>query len=386
MPNMIDYVWNNLETFEEDPLNEVDSLILSWLSYLRFEACTLPKDGSPLTIHRTFRAEIFKDFIGDVNSPEETKHLVAACAASPRFRSIPVLFYKEDFDVLEAKQFAACTFRISPMLHYVAFRGTDNTLTGWREDFNLSLVKNTPSQNLAAQYLEEVASKVPGHFIVGGHSKGGHLAVYAAAKAPDYVQVRLDQVYSHDGPGFLNSDFDTTGLLAIRDKIKKTIPQSSLVGMFFEQECPVDIIDSKKLGIMQHNALYWQVEGKQLVRRSKLTPDAQIIQNRFNDWIDSFTQKERVFFINTLFDILEDTGASSFRELGDNFTKSLPSIVKASVKLDPYTRKFMLKAVGKLIKGSKPHERALLQIKNGVQKQLGLVDTGSEESKADRPE
>lgn len=127
---------------------------------------------------------------------------MTALAASPRFRNIQMLGYTEQFDAAEEKQFAAVCFQITPDLCYIAFRGTDSTLVGWKEDFNMAFKCPVPSQKTAVRYLTDAARHCRGKILVGGHSKGGNLAVYAAVKCSEDIQKRIERVYSHDGPGF----------------------------------------------------------------------------------------------------------------------------------------------------------------------------------------
>ena len=199
--NMLDYARRELETFSRRGLCAVDSLILSWMAYLRIpadadEVVAGIRGWDGVRLADLHRAEYFGDYFAGMWSEEDGLRLLAAAAASPRLRDVRVVGHVESTDVRAEKQFAAVTFRLTDDLSYVAFRGTDSTLVGWKEDFNLSFRCPVPSQVAAARYLADVAGRLDGEFVVGGHSKGGNLAVYAAASVPADVGERITRVFS----------------------------------------------------------------------------------------------------------------------------------------------------------------------------------------------
>lgn len=349
MENMLSYVKENMKTFEEEPFSEVDSLVLSWLSYLSFPESVIKRKKKKITIRDFFLAEHFEDMVYGVLSPQDTVSLLAAVAASPRFRDMALLDYEHFLDHETSTQFAAVTFQIQPEFYYVAYRGTDGTFIGWKEDLDLTLSAPIMAQSMAKAYMEQFVEKHPtGLFLVGGHSKGGNLAVYASAKAPEEVQERILRIYSHDGPGFVTSELQTKGFKRIRNKITKTIPQSSLIGLAFEQECDYKIVRSNAVSIMQHNPFTWEVQDGAFQLREELTPDAKHIYKRFNTWLSQFNEEERKTFIDAVFEILEETGVTDFAELGSDLKSSLPVMTKKFMSLDKEKRDFLLATIKNL--------------------------------------
>ena len=280
--NMLDYARRELETFSRRGLCAVDSLILSWMAYLRIpadadEVVAGIRGWDGVRLADLHRAEYFGDYFAGMWSEEDGLRLLAAAAASPRLRDVRVVGHVESTDVRAEKQFAAVTFRLTDDLSYVAFRGTDSTLVGWKEDFNLSFRCPVPSQVAAARYLADVAGRLDGELVVGGHSKGGNLAVYAAASVPADVGERITRVFSHDGPGFL-PEFLATGEFAnVAPRIDKTLPQSSLVGMLLEQQEGFRVVKSNRLLIWQHDPFSWRVDGRDFVYLDDLAPDARYL-------------------------------------------------------------------------------------------------------------
>ena len=346
---IMDYVREEMEPITIDNFCEVDSLILSWLSYYNFPEDPgqgFPAEGYPL--REAYRAECFPAMFAGVKAPEKSRELLSLCAASPRFRDLRLLSYVHHLDSAAGCQFAAVTFRLAPELSYLAFRGTDSTLTGWKEDFCLSLQEPVPAQTRALAYAEEICGKQNGILILGGHSKGGNLAVFAAAELARPDQDRILAVYSHDGPGFLSGDLTAEGFRQIRTRIRKTIPQSSLFGLIFEQETETDIVYSHDISVLQHFPFGWEVDGHRFVRREHLTPDAVLLEKTLDGWLARLSQKDRERFIDGIFRIIESSGAETFDELGDNLKEQLPVMVQSFTALEPDMRRFLLHTVSLL--------------------------------------
>lgn len=291
-----------------------------------------------------FCAEEFQALVRDTGRVEERIRALTAMASSPRFRSVKLFDYRNELDAVEeenGKQFAAVTFQLTPELFYVAYRGTDRTFTGWKEDFRMTLEEPVPSQRLALSYLEEIADKLPGRILVGGHSKGGNLAVDAAARCRAEVQARIDAVYTHDGPGFIGRDLDTPGFARIRDRIHKTIPQSSLVGLALCQEAEHQIIQTCENGIAAHDPITWQVEDNHFIIRDKLTPESRRMYRKVNNWLEDLSLEDRKLFIDCIFGILESTGEDNFVDLYNNWQTNIPAALRALVDMDEDMQKFL---------------------------------------------
>lgn len=349
MKNILSYAEETKDSFSATAFNPVDSLILSWVSYLH-----LPTDIQNLHnwhgVHFSdlFCAEYFEEMFCDIWDKESTKKLFAAMAASPRYRDIIVAGYTEHFDTGQEKQFAAVSFQLTKDLCYIAFRGTNSTLVGWKEDFNMAFQYPVPSQKDALLYLSEAALHCTGKIRVGGHSKGGNLAVYAAANSKPDVNARIEAVYSHDGPGFLKSALESENFINISDRIDKTIPQSSLVGLLLEQQENYRIIKSSKLSFWQHDPFSWVVEGNDFQHSDSLTPNARYLDHTISEWLESLSCDERELFVNSLYELISIENITTFAQLRSNWRGNLPSIVLTASKQDPATRKFLLQTVKKL--------------------------------------
>ncbi|MDO4621780.1 MAG: DUF2974 domain-containing protein [Eubacteriales bacterium] len=350
--NFITYARDNLEPFSRRYPCEVDSMIFSDLAYLHFQEPEL-LEGNPegVALRDIFRAENFPAMLHEVWSTEENIELLGALAASPRFRDIRIFGYREELNPERGKQFAAVSFRLQPGLVYVAYRGTDWTMTGWKEDFKLSLTAPIPAQKEALEYLNRIAAEEKGTLILGGHSKGGNLAVYAASNCPEEIQVRIHRVYSHDGPGFYEEDLAKPGYSRIRERIQKNVPQFSVFGMLFEQEAEPKVIESNGMGVWQHNMMSWEVIGTELKERKKPDAAAKKMLERLNAWVYRISPEDKALFIDTVFDLLYATGVESVDDIRRGNAKTLTMLFRNYRDMDEEMRYFLKHILLLLISG-----------------------------------
>lgn len=342
---IIDYVKTEMRTFREHPFQEVDSLVLSQFSYIHLgNMIAPPSEGSvkkPFTLQQLYRAECFTHYFSNQPNAELNRELLSACAASPRFRDIGVAYYEQDFDEALEKQFCAMTFFLSTDTAYLAFRGTDSTLIGWKEDFNMAFMTPVPSQEAALKYTLTVARLFQGHLMLGGHSKGGNLAVYASMMSPSRIQNRIISIYSHDGPGFRDNVFSSTGYRNISDRIFKTLPQSSLVGMLLEHQEDYTIIRSSGVGIVQHNPYTWIVKDSDFIRLTTLTPGASYRNRTLSDWLAGLTNEQREQFVDALYSVISASDFTSFTDFCDNWQSELASLIENMKNMDESAKEIL---------------------------------------------
>ena len=316
MADMLEYLaWRGDIEFTQLPVNPVDALIFSTLSYIRFEDIVPDNPHQSISMAEA-AAGLFS--LSDPVSRTRVKKdldLLKAAAESHRFDNIRLSFYRSILIPEEDTQFAAMTIFLEDGSAYIAFRGTDNTLTGWKEDFNMSFQSSVPAQHLALEYVKEFADAHPIPIWMGGHSKGGNLAVYAAAKCGELLQKRIVEIYSQDGPGFSEAMMQDPGYRNILPKVKSYVPQSSVIGMLLEHEEPYTIIRSNQIGIMQHDPYSWMVLGPDFIRVEELTADSRFLDRTFRNWLSQMSNEERSEFFDTVFELLESTGAERTGEI-----------------------------------------------------------------------
>lgn len=334
MANIIDYIaWRGDITFGMSPFCEVDNVIFSALSAVDYgqvlQPCLLGTPKRLDAVYEELSAEPGFD------TTDNTHILLRDAAGSKRFSPVYMVYRKVVFSEEETVQFGAVTFILPDNSLYVAYRGTDSTLVGYREDFNMSFEEQIPSQALAVDYLKDVASVFKGKIRVGGHSKGGHLAEYAPAFSSPAVQDRITEIYNNDGPGFISETLGAGNFAAISPKLKVIVPQSSLVGMLLEHSAGYTVIESSERGgLPQHDMFTWKVTGPSLIHLKELSSTGKRHEDVMKKWLSSVDQEEREKFVNSMFGIFESTGAKSLSDLSKDTFNSLLTAVRTYGTLD----------------------------------------------------
>lgn len=333
-------------SFEERPFSHVDSLILCQLSYLKYQGMvpdiTDSMDGLPVkgVSLRALRKKPGYDglYVADWYE-KEYRRLYAAAARSRRFAGMRLKYYTTLIDEDMPMQFAAVTFLFKNGMAYIAFRGTDETLTGWREDFDMALKSPIPSQIAARIYLEKVAKLEKGPLFVGGHSKGGNEAVFAAMEADEEVQKRITAVYSFDGPGFRDDVYELAGFKRIEKKIVKIVPEASLIGMLLLNKCDYRVVHSKGKGVLQHDPFTWVVKEGDFDYRSELYRTSLLKNQALNEWIASKDEKEQEEFVEALFRIIDGAQADTVMEFTEGRFRKMTQMLSIFHSLDKPMKK-----------------------------------------------
>lgn len=355
MANIEDYLkWRGDLDFKADPFNEVDAVILSELAYVDFKGIV---DGPAINNKITLKEANDKFFSCHTDEeilsrPESTKmaaFVMRQMATTKRFSKMKLSGYINEIDNTTQSQFSVVTCFLSDGTIFVSYRGTDNTLTGWREDFNMSFLHQTAGQLSATNYLNDNFLNCNKHIIVGGHSKGGNFAVYASTFCDKKVQDRIDMIYSNDGPGLKPELTELPEYQAIINRIHFTTPEFSIVGTFFERKYKVKIISSSNSGLSQHDLMSWQVEGNHLVISDSYKDWSKTYSKALKNWLKDVDYESRQAFGDTIFNALESEGAHN---LGDVHLKNLAEIKKTVDKLPEDQQKMFLHVMKKLFVSS----------------------------------
>lgn len=341
MANILDYIkqYKN-ETIQNMEFNEVDNLILSRLSYLPFENIKLEKQESLNSI-----AQKMKNIEEDKYNMKIDKELIKLVGNSQRFKDFIVTDYYFSRDEKEEKQFVAITIHLGDGIMYLSYGGTDNTLVGWKEDFNLSFMTHIPSQIEAVKYIKNVSSKYTEKMILGGHSKGGNLAVYSAVFCPVNIQERIISVTNFDGPGFDETVIENENYKRILNKIYTYIPQSSIIGRLLEHKEKYTVVRSTQIVILQHDIFSWEVVGNALEKMQKVTNGSDIINETVRNWLKSTSPEQRANFINIMYEIVTKTNVKTFKEFNSSKAKNIGIILKSYKNINENDKKM----IGKMI-------------------------------------
>ena len=272
---------------------------------------------------------------------QERHEVSQVIADAPRFQSLKFFGVVSVWDKDTTKQFAAVTVEVEPSVRLVVFRGTDETLIGWKEDFLMTYSPLVAAQTDAKEYLAKQASLFDGDLMVSGHSKGGNLAIYAAATQEEDVQLRIVDIFCFDSPGLYRSVLETKGYQNIVPLAMRYIPQDSLVGLMLESEVPYVIVKSNATGAMQHSAMTWEIEDGQFIKMEKLTKNSQLNDQTFKKWTESVSDEELELFWNVFFELLFSVGIDTVNDLYGQFMHYVQEFLKAAGDMDEEKRELL---------------------------------------------
>lgn len=351
MATVLDYLKEYRDiSFREMPMTEVDSLALCQLSYLKFDGLVpeVHENLPSVTLATLKKNPEFDKLFADVRYEEVNRALVDAMLSGKRYRNLKLNCYVNLVEKEWETQFSAITFLLEDGTVYLAYRGTDETIVGWKEDFNMAFLSPVPSQEYSVKYLNSVASRIKRPFYVGGHSKGGNLAVYSAMNCREEIQERIIRIYSMDGPGFRPEVLERCNYAAIRSRVVKILPHSSLVGMLFESDMNFQVVESKKFGLAQHDPYTWLVEGEHLVRVNDIYERRKLMDNTLNEWILSLNEEQLRTFVDTLYQVIAASQADNLIDLTADWKKSMNGIVGALKEVDEETAKVLKEVIKSL--------------------------------------
>ena len=368
-------------TLTEMPFSEVDSLILSQFSYLKFDEIVPEAQGkqaqtampeapvmsaggerkedrseaaehgvvqkaemtgaAAVSLEEMFRHEKYDSLYGDERYRRDNTALFLGMYGSRRFHNTRITSYVNRIDLDTEMQFSAVTIHLPDGMVYVAFRGTDETIVGWKEDLNLAFSEPVPGQLMSVEYLNHTAETFAGDFYVGGHSKGGNLAVYAAMNCRKEVRDRIVTIYDHDGPGFRPEVKAQGAYGEIEGRIRKTVPRSSLVGMLLYSEGEYEVVESKTIGLAQHNPYTWLVKEDAFLIVKDIRTGRKFMDKALNQWILSLSPEEMHTFVDTFYQVILASETDNLIDFRADWKKSLSGILQELKEVDDATKEEM---------------------------------------------
>ena len=344
MGNIMDYIsWRGDLTFAQSPFNEVDNLILACFSYVnldRIPAVTRQKGIELKKLVKEFKKlHTIKELEADKSFIRLAPFMMFDMAESVRFGNCVIRNYVNEIVTEAEQQFSAVEIVLDDGTSYISFRGTDDTIIGWKEDFNLS-TGVVPAQERAVEYMQRISDKASGMLRVGGHSKGGNLAIYGSVMCKS-VHDKILEIYSNDGPGFSKEFQESHETAEMMPKIIRIIPEYSIIGTLLEHEKQPIIVASTSRGLLQHDGFSWEVQGPGLVRRDSLNKTALRFVEILHKWIDGMDMEQKRLLIEDLFATLQASGYENLSEVQSGGIKSLAAMVKRLDKFAPESRGMM---------------------------------------------
>lgn len=348
MANMMDYLtWRGDLTLKASPWCLVDSLVMASMSYNPFLDTVSDAEGMPLCecvpllhLDKMTGNQYFQQWRG----------LLFGMADTDRFGHMRMHDYVNDIDTERAIQFSAITAELEDGTTFIAYRGTDSTLIGWREDFNMSFETPVPAQTAALEYLIAQAARSDRPLRISGHSKGGNLAAYAAAHAPEAVQKRILSVCSFDGPGLDAETMESEGYARIKPVLHSVLPQSSIVGLLMNYHTDYIVVRSTAVSILQHDAFTWQLNGPHFEALQQVDAGSHIMDETVHAWLRNATPEQRKTFVDAMFDMLTATNAETTSEMSSEKFRTALTMFQASRNMEPETRKMFNHLIGEFLR------------------------------------
>ena len=378
--------WRGDVPFSISPLNEADEFLICMMGMFDLSS-VVPSDGSYIPLPRAL--ELFLATGGDTDLGVLTSGIVAPTVLSlqkaERYADVMLSGFRSHFSHADNEQFSAMTVRVPGGKHYVTFRGTDDTIAGWRENFMLTVRSEVPAQKDAAEYLRWAAQTYPGQLVVAGHSKGGNLAVYSSSVAEEEIQNRISKVLNLDGPGFLPEFLETAGYRRIRGKIRTFVPQHTMVGSLLFRDSDCSVVKSDALFFGAHNGFTWEVDAKgSYVRLEDRSPASKAFDQAMKAVLESMDTRERTEFIEQMFGTLAATGAVTITEIAD---KKVWEVMRTVLNLvqEPEVKKMALDSLEEVTRDyltEKGKTVSLLRLPNLFRRK---EKTGEEEPEVDAP-
>lgn len=348
--NFLTYLkWRGDLSIKDHPFNEIDALILSELAYIHFENI-VPGVGEEGCISiREANAKYEKSTVREMFYYKEKENLFDVLAFCPRFADMMLCNYVSTLDEKEQEQFAAVHVNVTPNFTFVAFRGTDSTVVGWREDLNMSFMMPVPAQKSAVEYIEQTAKGLFKKYSFGGHSKGGNLAVYSGVFCNPKLQKKIVKIYNFDGPGFNRKMVNDEAYKRVEDRIDTFVPEQSIVGLLMEHEEDYKVVESTEFAILQHEGFSWVIDRDEFVLVDTVDKFSKNFSLTLKAWLAEMNPSERKEVVDAFFDVFVNAGINDFMEIADMDVKKAGLLVKEVAKVPQKQRDKVMKLIKLLI-------------------------------------
>ena len=355
MSNILDYIgWRGDLSFGNAPLCPPDALIFSVLAYVDLTGA-VPRDPREEPVRLS---EAAARYFEEDRAPTAHDALLRTMAASTRFGSLRLLGAVRQTDKEHGVQFGAVSVLLPGGGLFAAFEGTDDSLVGWKEDFRMCYECPVPAQRMAARYFEAVAAAYPlRRLYLGGHSKGGNLAMYAAVCAGPAAKERIKTVYNNDGPGFCDGTIYSPAFAAVRDRVRTYLPASSFVAVLLEHDQKHDVVAGTGRGIFQHDPYAWQIQGKSFVPAERRTAFGERTEAILDEFLTTLRPARRRQFCEALFTVLEGSEQETISGINKNKRESMRNIVRAYGALPPDMRQVLADTVAALQRAARTVDR-----------------------------
>ena len=340
-----EYIDNyGMYTFDDKPFNEVDSTLFSFLSYVDYDNIVSRKKIALKDVGR-MHLGLHKKNEKNIVAVREATKLLNYMKDTNRYRNCNLFRYV--YEGTKDVQFSAISIEYQRNHVFVSYEGTDQLISGWKENLLLSYCFPTETHKRAIEYLNHFYTFGFKKIIVGGHSKGGNLALVAAMECNSLVRSKISAIYNFDGPGLLDKEFRSNKFKKILPKYYHIVPNESIVGILLYS--PKDIVvHSNVSGILAHDIAFWEVD-KEKLKRDKLSSFSKELRSGLLSFLDSHSINELKTIINNLDQVCQRANVSSLIEFKEDYHKII-DFIKACSYLDMESRNMLYDLVNVMIR------------------------------------
>ena len=369
MDGMKDYLkWRGDISFLQVPVTPVDGLIFSAISYVDFRGFVPEEPTGFVPLGEVIERLLEEEDLSEKVRVKQDIALMKAALETLRFTQCKIGFYREELMLEEEGQFAAVTFLLPDGSAFLTFRGTDKSVVGWKEDLNMGFCDEIPAQKYALEYLQEYAAVSENILRIGGHSKGGNISVYAAAKVNEELQHRIYGIYNYDGPGFTEDFMAHDGYWRIVPRIHTYIPQSSIIGMLLDHQESYSVIKSRNPGILQHEIHSWEVLGGDFIHLQEISAGNQFMNQAIKKWLMDMSRQDRETFVDTLYEMIK---SEKVTQVGDLLKPSNIGRFFKQLESEESKRKIVFEEIAGFI-------RTAREVRKGLDEEEGNEEDGKQ--------
>ena len=335
---LIDYIKKYGDiSFKEQEFNEIDNIIFSIIVYLNFSEILKEDINTIEKVGKQFIEKYSYSEMKELGLPQKDAYnCLKMIIGTERYKNVEISNYI--YIGTDKEQFSAVTFKINKRLSYISFEGTDNLMSGWKEDFQLSYMYPTLSQIHALNYVNKTIRLFGPRIIIGGHSKGGNLALTSSMEVNIFKKFKIKHIYNNDGPGLRKKEYISKKYRKIRKKYTHIVPYNSVIGMLLRTE-KHKVVKSNRKTILSHYPISWIINDNHLEETS-LNIKSVELEKSIIEWLNNHSDYERQYMIDNVFNIFETCNIKDTRDLKK--IKNIIKIIKELKNIDNQTKDLVI--------------------------------------------
>jgi hypothetical protein len=327
-------------SFVEKKFNMMDALIYSIISYVPVD--NLRENSSLKALNN-----ITSNIKGTGTMSNLAIDVIGRICNSTRYKNVRLYSLVKEYN--DQIEFGAITFR-DYNYTFIGFQGSIGTISGWKENLYIALDFPTLSQDRSAKYIKDVIRFTDRHIYIGGHSKGGNLALASLLLIPKRLSKRVVKVYNFDGPGFKDEELASDKFKLLQNKMVNILPDGSMVGILLNHNT-YNFVRSKSVSIDKHFPNNWIVFGEFFVKTEE-NKSSKALNNKIDSGLSKLSYEERKIFIDTLFELIKNKKITSLKDFSKLDIDDIKGIISNMKNLSSDKKKMLLDTAKTFLKNN----------------------------------